>query len=123
MERIIGLFAVSWDLCVQVVERLCQYLESCGKSESRQAQTATTSKLRSQSIEFHGSRLQEMPVVERYEAAKRHGLCLNSLGKGHQACKSLYSKMSILLETSLHYYIGRRSGGDCNSTDVGDIIL
>ncbi|XP_043864236.1 uncharacterized protein LOC116803961 isoform X2 [Drosophila mojavensis] len=75
------------------------------------------------SIEFHGSRLQEMPVVERYEAAKRHGLCLNSLGKGHQACKSLYSKMSILLETSLHYYIGRRSGGDCNSTDVGDIIL
>ncbi|KAM8714852.1 hypothetical protein ACLKA7_001255 [Drosophila subpalustris] len=100
----------TWKLCMQVVERHCQYLESLGKSESSQTRTEATGKPRSQSTSRHGSsftcstqscalclstehrvircnQFKDMTVTERYEAAKRLSLCLNCLGKGHLAAK------------------------------------
>ncbi|KAL7724630.1 hypothetical protein ACLKA6_013864 [Drosophila palustris] len=100
----------TWKLCMQVVERHCQYLESLGKSESSQTRTEATGNQRSQSTSRHGSsftcstqscalclstehrvircnQFKDMTVTERYEAAKRLSLCLNCLGKGHLAAK------------------------------------
>ncbi|KAL7725149.1 hypothetical protein ACLKA6_018674 [Drosophila palustris] len=100
----------TWKLCMQVVARHCQYLESLGKSDSSQTRTEATGKQRSQSTSRHGSsftcstpsctlclssehrvircnQFKDMTVTERYEAAKRLSLCLNCLGKGHLAAK------------------------------------
>nr|XP_041632357.1 uncharacterized protein LOC121502721 [Drosophila kikkawai] len=64
----------SWDNCVQVVERHCQYLESDKKP------TAEASMVQPGG---HRSRSQRNQAKNRLNAVKRYKLCINCLGKNH----------------------------------------
>ncbi|XP_036334494.1 uncharacterized protein LOC118745065 [Rhagoletis pomonella] len=101
----------TWTSCISVVERRCQYLESIGKpSMDATMSQQSVSKPRNQKPQRQGLTFNCTPQAchvcsntehrtfrcpqligntlnERYDTAKRLGLCINCLGKGHQAAK------------------------------------
>ncbi|XP_043862234.1 uncharacterized protein LOC122756482 [Drosophila santomea] len=64
----------SWDKCVGVVERQCQYLESDKKPPAKAPMSQPGG---------HRSRSQRNQANNRLNAVKRHKLCINCLGRGH----------------------------------------
>ncbi|XP_070142231.1 uncharacterized protein [Drosophila kikkawai] len=79
----------SWDNCVQVVERHCQYLES-DKKPAAEASMVQPGGHRSRSQRnqanhktFRCPELINLALENRLNAVKRYKLCINCLGKNH----------------------------------------
>ncbi|XP_017467393.1 PREDICTED: uncharacterized protein LOC108359838 [Rhagoletis zephyria] len=65
----------TWGDCVKVLERHCQYLESMEASHTGSAVIPGNSK---------AALSKSYNITQRFDQAKKMGLCINCLSKGHQ---------------------------------------
>ncbi|XP_036345643.1 uncharacterized protein LOC118754877, partial [Rhagoletis pomonella] len=130
----------TWTSCVSVVERHCQFLESISKpgTDSSASQQAIgkprNQKHQRQGLTFNCTsqtchscastehRTYRCPQIvgatlnQRYDITKRLGLCLNCLGKGHQAAKCPSTHRCRSCSRSHHTLLHRDSAGMSSSS-------
>ncbi|XP_075155610.1 uncharacterized protein LOC142228967 [Haematobia irritans] len=128
----------TWDDCSKVLERRCQYLESLdtntnsrrpehhsGKSSQKQSKqgysfscTKRVCALCSKSDHYIAQcqRFKDMDVPLRFENAKKLGLCINCLAKGHQVTNCPSSFKCKTCSRSHHTMLHRSQLGPRSTT-------
>ncbi|XP_017487265.1 PREDICTED: uncharacterized protein LOC108375630 [Rhagoletis zephyria] len=120
----------TWDDCVKVLERNCQYLESIDNASGFQGTSkATPNKARNQAKGYSFScsstpcsvcsspghkvascdRFKTFNTNQRFEHAKKMGLCINCLSKGHQMAQCPSSHRCKVCSKQHHSLLHRGS--------------